>query len=375
MPSQPGIPQKILFLVSSMHGGGAERIAAHLCNYWAMKGHQVALMPTFSGKGECAYHLDKRIHLHYLADRVGSSEKTLGTALRRFMELRRYLKDAKPNVVISFLTNVNIAALLASRGYNLRVIVSERSYPPHDPISWPWALLRRITYHWATRVVAQTNSAAAWIRSNCPGSQVVTIPNPVVIPIPIADPIIDPRSFGVLSRKTLLAVGSLVENKGFDKLIAAFSRIAAGMPDWDLIILGEGPFRETLETQRNALGLEQRVHIPGRAGNVADWYECAQLLALTSRVEGFPNVLLEAMAYGVPVVSFDCDAGPRDIIHHGQDGLLVPPDSGAEGLARALQSLVDNKNHRQAMGRAARGVRERYSMEQIAAQWAAIMMS
>ena len=125
-------------------------------------------------------------------------------------------------------------------------------------------------------------------------------------------------------RKVLLAVGRLEVEKGFDWLIDAFSALATKYPEWDLVILGEGSLRATLEKQVQTSGLARRVFLPGRVGNVGDWYERANLYVMSSRFEGFGNTLGEAMAYGLPAVSFDCETGPRNIIRHETDGLLVP---------------------------------------------------
>lgn len=122
----------------------------------------------------------------------------------------------------------------------------------------------------------------------------------------------------------LLAVGRLVEGKGFGPLIETFSRLAQDFPDWMLVILGEGPDREALEHQVQSVGLVGRIRLPGQAGNASRWYKAADLYVMSSRSEGFPNTLIEAMTHGLPTASFDCDTGPRNIIHHGMDGLLVP---------------------------------------------------
>ena len=122
----------------------------------------------------------------------------------------------------------------------------------------------------------------------------------------------------------MLAAGRLAPEKGFNSLIEAYASILQKHPNWNLAIVGEGSERQKLQSLIDAKGITSRVHMPGWAGNMADWYARADLYVMTSSFEGFPNTLAEALAHGIPAVSFDCDAGPRDIIHHGQDGLLVP---------------------------------------------------
>jgi len=123
-----------------------------------------------------------------------------------------------------------------------------------------------------------------------------------------------------------------------------------------------------LEAQVRDASLGSRVFLPGRVGNVGEWYARADLYVMSPRFEGFPNALVEAMAYGLPVVSFDCDTGPRDIIIHGVNGLLVPPEN-VVGLTEALEQLMGDAALRQCFAMRAVEVRERFSMMRIAAVW------
>jgi GalNAc-alpha-(1->4)-GalNAc-alpha-(1->3)-diNAcBac-PP-undecaprenol alpha-1,4-N-acetyl-D-galactosaminyltransferase len=361
--------KRILFLVSSMQGGGAERVAALLCNHWAEQGHQVMLVPTFSGRGECLYPLDERVRLVYLADRVGTTRKSPLSLLRRFRALRALVREWGPDGVVSFLPHVNVAALLATRGLKVPVVVSERTYPPARSMGPVWPRLRRWTYPWAATVVMQTRRGGDWLAAESPRARSAVIPNPCVYPLPVSKPHLAPAIWMTSSRRLLLAVGRLSEEKGFAGLIDAFSRLAARFPDWDLVILGEGGERAALAARVEKWGLEGRVVLPGRVGNLADWYQRAELYVMSSRFEGFPNTLLEAMAHGLPAVSFDCETGPGDIIREGIDGNLVPPVDGEAGLARVMAAMMQDDEGRQRMGRAAVTVRERFSLERIAAEW------
>ena len=116
-------------------------------------------------------------------------------------------------------------------------------------------------------------------------------------------------------------------------------------------------------------GLAGRIHLPGRVGNVGDWYARADLYAMTSRFEGFPNTLLEAMAAAVPAVSFDCTTGPSDLIRHGHDGYLVPPTGGTDTLAEHLADLMSDPTKRHAFGARAADVRHLFSMASVGEEW------
>jgi glycosyltransferase involved in cell wall biosynthesis len=358
-----------------MQGGGAERVAALLCNHWVAQRHEVTLIPTFSGRGDCVYPLDARVRLDYLADRVSGGTRGGRSMWRRLLELRNIMREIRPDVVISFLTHVNVAALLAAWGLRVAVIVSERSYPPQLPTGVVRRLLRSLLYRRARRVIAQTETVRDWLVAHCPGACIAVIPNPVALPLPDSGAPLAPGRWLDPQRHLLLAVGRLGAEKGFDHLLEAFARLARDCPDWDLAILGDGDERPVLERQRDRLGLAGRVHLPGRAGNVADWYRRADLYVLSSRYEGFPNTLLEAMAHGVPAVSLDCDSGPRDIIRPEIDGLLVMPASGVEGLAGAMGQLMLDAGRRRRMGKAAAEVVDRFGLPRIAGLWAEALKS
>jgi glycosyltransferase involved in cell wall biosynthesis len=173
----------------------------------------------------------------------------------------------------------------------------------------------------------------------------------------------------------ILAVGRLVKQKGFDSLLEAFSSLVRPHPTWDLAILGEGEERIDLERRRHALGLDGRVFLPGKVGNVGDWYERADIFALSSNYEGFPNALAEAMGYGLPAVSYDCLTGPRDIIREGIDGYLVRPVGDAQCFASALRRLIEDDEMRRRMSLKAVEVRTRFSRSKILTQWNRVIES
>ncbi len=352
-----------------MEGGGAERVAALLSNRWAEQGHEVLLVPTFSGRGTCLYALDERVRLEYLADRVGTTRKSPWFLARRLWAMRAMSREFRADVVLSFLTHVNVAALLATRGLRVRTVVAERTYPPAMDVGPVWPKVRRISYPWASKVVMQTSLGLTWLAGDLPRVHGVVIPNPCLFPLPSNEPRLEPEAVVANHRRLLVAAGRLGEEKGFNLLIKAFKALASRFTEWDLAILGEGAKREALEEQVATAGLTGRVFLPGRVGNLGDWYERADLYAMSSRFEGFPNALLEALSYGVPAVSFDCETGPADLIETGRNGYLVAPEEGAAGLAKRLAPLMADENLRRDMGKRAAEVRERYSLVRVGAEW------
>ena len=361
---------KLLIFISSLSSGGAERVTANLASHWAGKGWQVTVV-TLSDVDADFYHLPvsvRRIGLGLLRE---SPHVVVGlvNALRRVFALRRVLKKNRPEVVLAMMDKNNILLALAAAGLpGIVRIGSERIHPPQYPLGQLWEWLRRLTYLALDAVVALTEESAVWLRRHTSARHVPVIPNPVPYPLPSSAPRLEPPARSTEGERLLLAVGRLVDQKGFDLLIAAFQKLAARFPRWRLIILGEGPLRDVLMQQIAAAGLTGRVALPGRAGNVGEWYAAADLYVMSSRFEGFPNTLAEAMAHGLPAVSFDCDTGPRDIIRHEVDGLLVPPGD-VDALAEALARLMADDALRQRYAARAVEVRERFSPGRIAGTW------
>ena len=288
---------------------------------------------------------------------------------RRARALRRVLREVQPAVALSAMHTANVVLALAAHGLpGVRTVGSEHNFPPKAPMGVVWETLRRHAYGHLHAVVALTHECAHWLERHSHARRVPVIPNPVVWPLSQHAPLVNPATSCAPGRQILLGVGRLSEEKNFTTLIAIFARLAPLHPDWDLVILGEGAQRAALSAQVQAGGLGQRVFLPGSVGNVGDWYARASLYAMSSHFEGFPNTLVEAMAYGLPAVSFDCDTGPRDIIRHGIDGVLVAPGD-VEGMASTLDTLMRDSRARARFAQRAVDARERFSMEKISRMW------
>jgi glycosyltransferase involved in cell wall biosynthesis len=335
---------KIHFLLSSLSTGGAERVGALLTAAWARAGHDVLLITTFSRDERPETALASDVRYESIARRLAPRSPLRRAWPFRVMELARLFRAERPDVVCSFLSNVNIAAILAGRLAGVPVIVvSERTYPPAVDIGLGWRVARRLLYRFADAVVMQTADGLRWLNAAIPRARGYVIHNPVEIPIAQGSPLVPPAKYCSAKRKLLLAVGRLSPEKRFDMLIDAFAGMAAERPEWDLAIVGEGPLRDELLAQAGRLGLEHRLHLPGRVGNPQTWYDRADAFALTSLFEGFPNALLEAIASGVPVIAIDCLTGPSELIEDGINGILLPAASDAVDLSAGLRRLIDSE--------------------------------
>lgn len=376
-PALPdGRPSKrVLIFINSLTAGGAERVTVALSGFLAAHDHSTTVV-TMRGREQDFYKLDAGVERVCLD--LGGASRGIGkvfATLKRVRALRSVISTKEADVVIGMMSNPAVLAIVACLGLPVRVIASERNYPGRKSADKAWALLRRVCYPLADAHVAQTRKGADWLRRHTASRRVRVVPNSVRWPVPACTPRIPPAAFLAPGARTVLAVGGKVSQKGFDLLIDAFASAAADRTDWHLVILGIPPAGnvndvevDRLKSQVTQAGLERRVHTPGPVGNMVDWYERADIFALSSRYEGFPNALLEAMAGGCASVAFDCDTGPADIIEHDANGLLVPAED-TDTLAAALAALMDDPQRRARLGGAAQAVRERFSEERVLGDW------
>lgn len=350
-----------------MNTGGAERVAASLANAWVQRGDQVRLVTTHLGSDSSFYELDERVQFEPLVHTMSWFPPLL-TPIRKLRAIRKVHQHFEPDVVVSFLTNVNVNVLIALRGVATPIIVCERTNPTvSQSADKRLQSLRTKLYPRATRVAVQTVEAAQAFSAAEPKlGELAVIPNPIPTALTVM-----PLNQVVeqVENCKLIAMGRLVPAKQFDQLIRAFGLLAEAYPEWTLHIYGEGPELAHLQKRAELVGFKDRIFFPGRTDTPWQILSEAQLFVLTSAYEGFPNVLLEAMTLGVPCVSFDCPSGPREISNHGRDASLVPLNN-EQALISALEELMSDQRLRGVLGqRAASSVRQRYSMEAVLEQW------
>lgn len=358
---------KILFFVSSLNAGGAERVAVTLANAWGRRGEQVCLVPAYSkGSGSSFYEVDSRVELVWLAHRM--RHNYLPAPIAKIQAMRALVKEKQPDVIVSFLTNVNVTVLLALQHSGVPIVVSERTNPMFsDSAGRVLKELRKRLYPKAQVVTMQTQASVPAFQA-----MVANLPTVAVVPNPLPPELLQlTREVKVSESRhcTLIAMGRMVQSKRFDVLIRVFASLAAQHPEWKLCIWGDGPLRPNLQAQISRAGLQDRISLPGRTAT--PWQELgrAHAFAMTSEVEGFPNVLLEAMAMGLPCVTVDCPSGPREMSLNGHAARLVPLGDEA-ALRQALNEVMSEGLLRGALGsRAAQSVREHYDLSQVLKAW------
>ncbi|WP_022705487.1 glycosyltransferase family 4 protein [Pseudorhodobacter ferrugineus] len=363
---------RIVLLVHSLLGGGAERVTVNLATDWADCGARVRIV-ILGNADQKQYDLPENIDFTALGLAATSRGpvQAMMNNIKRLLGMRKFLAREKPDVVIGMGTTMaTLLALIRTKRYI--AIGSEHNHPPMQPIGPVWSFLRRWSYTRLDSATVLTGQTRDWIAANTRAKKIAVLPNAISLPLPLNAPFLPLEKVMVSGRKMLLAVGRLQKVKGFDCLIEAFGEVHVDHPDWDLVILGEGTERTALEAQIRTDGLQNRIKMPGWAGNIADWYQAADLFAVTSLTEGFPMGLVEAMAHGCAAVSVDCDTGPRDIIDHNRNGILVPQDDPA-ALVGALDRLMRDEDLRAKLGHAATEVTDRFSPARINARWATLL--
>lgn len=283
----------------------------------------------------------------------------------RLRTLRKIIRDRQPDVVISFLPNVNIAALVATAYSGIPCIVCERSDPTKQPIGRLWSMACKLFYRTADRVTVQSQAVAATISHVYGGlKDVAVVPNP--LPQGVLKFKVTPERPG---RRVLLSLGRLAAEKQVTQIVDTFARLASRFPEWDLHIHGEGPLHAQLAAGIGALGLGDRIRLMGRTDAPWQTMAAADAFVMASAYEGFPNALLEAVAIGLPSISTDCRSGPREISDEGRVVRLVPTDDLA-ALAGALDKLLGDPSLRRRLSETGPGsVRRRFSLPTVLARW------
>ncbi|MDZ7627752.1 MAG: glycosyltransferase family 4 protein [Parvularculaceae bacterium] len=346
--------------IPTLSAGGAERVVSVLCNHWALEGHQVSVV-TLEAVSEAPFYVFEggvQINRLDLPSIIGPKWRAIARTLERILALRRFIRHERPDIILSFLTKMNVMTLIAVSGLKIPVIISERNNPYLQKFDAFWNFARAITFPKAFAFVTMSKGASEYFpKRQRPRTRI--IPNPVQPLHTAAKP---------HSGKVLVGVGRLTSQKRFDRLIEAFSMVADDFPDWRLVIWGEGSNRPSLENMRDRLNLKERISFPGLTKEHGAWVETADLLALTSDYEGWPNVLLEAMASGVPVVSVSCDFGPKEILADGEFGVLTQQND-LEALAKGLSTMMGDEAMRRTFAAKAKAASEAYAPSAIAALW------
>lgn len=354
---------KIVCLIGSLGGGGAERVMAWLVNNLHNSGHDVTLV-TQNSETPDAYACNSIIRRVRFTKKRYFNSSLISRYINTFKWLtliRKTVIHQKPDVVLSFIDSVNVQCLIALIGLNVGVVVSERTDPGKSLISRKKkAILPFLYRRYAKSVVFQTSVlekkyAEKWKLSNS-----------LVIPNPVQSQFVSSKNN--VESNIILSVGRLDLQKGHDILINAWAKIAHQAPGWALRIVGDGPEKENYKKIIHELGVSGSVKLVGFKSDIVSEYNNSSIFVLPSRVEGFPNVLIEAMASEMPIIASSSPVACKEIIQHGKTGVLFNLDSVNE-LANNLLLLIHDKKFRSDLGLNAVHVRDLYSENAVFDLW------
>jgi glycosyltransferase involved in cell wall biosynthesis len=281
------------------------------------------------------------------------------------------VRFAKLDAVLAVSTVANIHLAQADIPRSVVRIGSEHGYSPHFPLPFHKEWFRRRAYPKLDAIVCPTKEAANLLSQTYPGARTLGIPNWLTWPLPKGDGSAG-AAIGRPGRRTFLACGRFDKLKGFSRLIAMFDGLKERLPNWDLVIVGDGEDRELLESQVAQAKLGGRVFFPGWVADMESVFRSADVFVFPSVSEGFALVLAEAMACGLPCVSYDCKVGPSEIIRDGVDGVLILVGDEA-AFASAMLRLAEGETERSRLAAACPEILNRLSEDAIQPLWAQVL--
>ena len=341
----------VTFVVSALHGGGAERVIATLANYMAGRDDNVTILMTAGD--EVVYRLQENVRLISIGQASGGNPLV---QLKRLAAMRRYFKAHRQSHIVSFSTTINLFTIIASLGLGMDVIVSERN----DPNRFHQKRLRDMIYALGGRFVFQTEEAGKCFSEKIRERSSV-IPNPIRAGLP--------EVYTGEREKKIAAAGRLEPQKNHRLLLEAFAGFHENFPEYTLHIYGKGKLEQELRAYATELHVESHVVWEGFREDILERIRSYSMYVLSSDYEGISNSLMEAMALGLPCISTDCPIGGSALcIQDGENGRLTPIGD-ARALQEAMESIAQDSDRSETIGQRAAGIRERFSEEKICERW------
>ncbi|MEO1031186.1 MAG: glycosyltransferase family 4 protein [Bacteroidota bacterium] len=352
--------KKLAFVIGSLSSGGAERVISNLSN--ELVNRFDILIITFT-KSKPFYPLDERIKVMACRD-----TNAIPTSMFQSLKLNYLLvknvysifKKEKVDIAIGFITSANIITTIAAKLYKIPCVISERNNPLVEEVPRFWAILRTWVYPMCDALVLQTNGIKNIYKKKLKAHKITILPNP------LSTELAEKRNVSVEKEKLILTVGRLDINKCHEDLIEAYK--ALNIKDWKVKIIGDGNRKQELLALIDTYDLSNDIEIISKVKDMDRYYNRASIFVLTSRTEGFPNALLEAMYFGVPSISYNCNFGPSDLINDGIDGFLTPVHD-VEALKEKLLVLMTNKELRAKLSLKAKASTERFKSEFVVSKW------
>ena len=354
--------------MSSLGAGGAERVISELANTWVNNSFDISFI-TYNETQADFYKLDDRINRIRIFYNANNTFGLFGKIIKNvnlIINLRTKLKSVRPNIIISFIDENNIITAISAINLKSKIIASERIDPFSYRINFWRSIIRPFVYKYLVdKVVVQTELIANKIKKKWKLDNLEIIPNQSRFSFSKCEI----ENLFVKRKPFILSVGRLNYQKGFDILIEAFYMISSEITNWSLIIIGEGKEFAILNHQIAELNMSSKITLLPNSDDISKWYSECGIFCLSSRFEGFPNVLLEAITCGAPSIAFDCPSGPKEIL--GADskyGLLVD-EIDALKLAKGLKKLILDSESRYIYSINGVQIAEKFSVNNINSMW------
>jgi GalNAc-alpha-(1->4)-GalNAc-alpha-(1->3)-diNAcBac-PP-undecaprenol alpha-1,4-N-acetyl-D-galactosaminyltransferase len=325
---------KVVFIIPSLESGGMERVMSILLRSFAARIEKIEIHLVLYGMTrEVFYDIPCSVIIHR-PNFTFNNRFRFWHSLRTLSFLRRKIQNLNGDSILSFGERWNSMVLLAGLGLNWPIYVSDRCQPDKS-LGKIQDMLRNWLYPKAKGIIAQTDQAKNIFQKMYSHTNIQVIGNP----IKQANPQIIKNRENII-----LSVGRLINSKHHAELVRLFAKLNS--QDWKLVIVGGDALRQTnfekLTGLINNLGVQDRVELVGAVKDVDSWYRKSRIFAFPSSSEGFPNVVGEALAHGLPVIAFDCVAGPRDLIQHGKNGFLIETLDFEDFAKHLHQLMTDN---------------------------------
>ena len=388
-----GQGRRVYLLLDHVYGhGGVPRTSLGLAKSLADRGYQVEIITVLRRRGRSFFPIDRRVTVSVVEDHrtpqgnltakdnpdrslvarlldrrpsslvSGGQGDSANMSLLTDLKLRRKLRSLEPGIVIATRPPLAVAVARWAPAHVIKTTQEHISFRGRSPRAR--TALRESAHDLDALLTLTERDKQAWLRALGDDSTTLVEAIPNASPFAPGDP-------SPLDSKIVMAAGRLSMQKGFDRLIPAFAPLAREHPDWQLHIYGVGPTGQDLQQMISAEHLDDHVVLKGMTNQIEEVFANAAIYAMSSRFEGLPMVLLEAMSKGVPLVSFDCPQGPRQLIEHDQNGLLVP-NHDIPALTAALRELIEDDDKRARLGAGAYKTSQEYEAAAVLDRWEAL---
>jgi len=364
---------KICFVIPTLGQGGAQKVLVDLANNFSSRSarqsenlNEVSIVTFATASHTTMQTPAARVSVHHL-NAIAHDRTPVMSLFRCFYSLRKLISENRPDVVVAFQDIANFPAIFACVATDSSLVVSERQDPSFYRLAKLRSALRWMLYRNADCIVVQTDAVKKRMESVLQ-SKVCVVPNAIAKPNMLAQP-----GKSANGKYRMISVGRLSHQKNFPLLIDAVSRLAVP-ENWTLHIFGEGPLRESLQAQIQGAGMQDRIVLEGLSKSIDYELSRSHLFILPSLYEGFPNVLGEAIATGLPCVAYQDVSGVYELIDHQQNGLaLTAEQRNCNDLAEAISSLLTDHEARVRMGQSGRQKAAQYEESSILNSWQNIL--